>query len=101
MTFVADLKGDIVGFIDSRIEQPLDAMHRDMIYCHISEIAVSSRHQGKGVGERLLRTAEDWGRHRGAELASLEYHAANSRAASFYQERLGYRPASITAIKRL
>jgi hypothetical protein len=37
----------------------------------------------------------------GAEFASLEYHAANTRAGLFYQERMGYRPAAITAIRRL
>jgi ribosomal protein S18 acetylase RimI-like enzyme len=76
-------------------------MHREILYCHIAEIAVSSRHQNQGIGSRLLQAAEDWGRQQGAEFASLEYHTANTRASSFYQQRMGYRPASITAIKRL
>jgi ribosomal protein S18 acetylase RimI-like enzyme len=101
MTLVAELSGEIVGFIDAQLEQSLDLMHRDMIYCHIAEIAVSYRHQSQGIGGRLLRAAEDWGRRQGAEFASLEYHAANIRAGSFYQHRMGYRLASITAIKRL
>ena len=101
ITFVAELSGDIVGFIDARLEQSLDPMYRKMTYCHIAEIAVSYRHQNQGVGGRLLRAAEDWGRSQGAELASLEYHSANIRAGSFYQRRMGYRPAAITAIKRL
>jgi len=41
------------------------------------------------------------GRRRGAEFASVEYHTANVRASSFYQQRMGYRLAAITAIKRL
>jgi GNAT superfamily N-acetyltransferase len=48
----------------------------------------------------LLQAAEDWGRRQGAELASLEYLAANQRASLFY-ERLGYHPASVMAIKSL
>ncbi|HLK70027.1 MAG TPA: GNAT family N-acetyltransferase [Bryobacteraceae bacterium] len=76
-------------------------MHREMIYCHIAEIAVRSGHRNHGIGGRLLRAAEDWGRGLGAEIASLEYHAANARANSFYQERMDYHPASITVIKRL
>jgi ribosomal protein S18 acetylase RimI-like enzyme len=71
-----------------------------MTYCHIAEIAVSAPHQNKGVGAQLLRAAEDWGCRRGAEYASLEHHAGNPRAIAFYQ-RMGYGPASITAIKRL
>ena len=76
-------------------------MHRGMIYCHVAEIAVSSRYQKQGIGERLMQAVEDWGRRQGADFASLEYHAENNRASSFYRERMGYRPAAITAIKRL
>jgi ribosomal protein S18 acetylase RimI-like enzyme len=101
MTLVAELSGEIVGFIDARLEQSPDEMHREMIYCHIAEIAVRCGHRNEGIGGRLLRAAEDWGHRLGAEFASLEYHAANTRAAVFYQERMGYRPASITAIKQL
>jgi ribosomal protein S18 acetylase RimI-like enzyme len=100
ITLVAELSGEIVGFIDVRLEQSPDPMHRKMIYCHIAEIAVSARHQNKGVGGELLRAAEDWGRRQGAEFASLEHHAANTRAIPFY-EHMGYGPASITTIKRL
>jgi ribosomal protein S18 acetylase RimI-like enzyme len=76
-------------------------MHRKIIYCVIAEIAVSREHRSQGIGGRLLQAAEDWGRQLGAEFALLEYHSANTRASLFYQERMGYRPASITAIKRL
>jgi ribosomal protein S18 acetylase RimI-like enzyme len=98
---VADLDGDIVGFVDVRLEPSVDAMHREMIYCHVAEIAVTSRRQSQGIGGRLMRAAEAWGREKGAEFASLEYHAANTRASLFYQRRMGYGTASITAIKRL
>lgn len=101
LTLVAELGGEIVGFIDARLEQSSDPMHREMTYCHIAEIAVASGHRKKGIGGHLIRAAEAWGRRLGADFASLEYHAANSRATHFYQESMGYRPASITAIKRL
>jgi ribosomal protein S18 acetylase RimI-like enzyme len=101
VTLVAVLSGEIVGFIDARLEQSPDPMHREIVYCHIAEIAVRSEHRDQGIGGRLLRAVEDWGRRLGAEFASLEYHAANTRASSFYQERMGYHVASITAIRRL
>ena len=101
ITLVAELNGEIVGFIDVRLDRSPDPMHREMSYCHIAEIAVSSGRQSQGIGGQLLRAAEDWGRRRGATFASLEYHAGNTRAAEFYQRRMGYRAASITAIKRL
>lgn len=100
ITLVAELSGEIVGFIDARLYQPTDAMHRQMIYCLVSEIVVRSEHQNHGIGRQLLQAAEDWGRRQGAEFAVLEYHAANARAGAFYQH-MRYRLASITAIRRL
>lgn len=101
ITLVAELDGLIVGFVDARLEQSPDAMHRDLLYCHVIEIAVDERHRSSGIGERLLEAAEDWGRRNGAALALLEYLASNTRAAEFYQKRLGYQPAAISVIKRL
>jgi GNAT superfamily N-acetyltransferase len=101
ITLVAELSGEIVGFLDARLERSPDAMHRAIIYCHIAEFAVRREHWNQGIGGRLLRTAEEWGRQMGAEFASLEYLAANVRASLFYQGRMGYGPASITATKRL
>jgi GNAT superfamily N-acetyltransferase len=101
ITLIAELSGEVVGFIDARLEQSPDPMHRDIIYCEIAEFAVSDGHKRQGIGAQLLGAAEDWGRSRGAEFACLEFHTANLRASSFYQHRMGYRPAAITAIKRL
>jgi ribosomal protein S18 acetylase RimI-like enzyme len=101
ITLVAEQNDEIVGFIDARLERSPDPMHREMIYCHIAEIAVSLRSRNLGIGGRLLRAAEEWGRRQGADFAYLEYHAANTRAGEFYQRRMGYCVASITAMKRL
>ena len=100
-TFVAESGGEIIGFVDARLDKSPDPMHKDLVYCHIVEIAVGENSRGQGVGAKLMLAAEDWGRSQGAELASLEYNAANKRAAWFYHERMGYRIASVTAIKRL
>ena len=101
ITLVAEQSGEIVGFIDARLERSPDPMHRELIYCQIVEIAVSKGTQRHGIGTRLLRAAEEWGRGQGAEFALLDYHAANSHAREFYQRRMGYEVASITAIKHL
>jgi GNAT superfamily N-acetyltransferase len=61
LTLVAERSGEIIGFIDARLEQSPDAMHREMIYCHIAEIAVRCGHRNQGIGGRLLLAAEDWG----------------------------------------
>ncbi|HLK18685.1 MAG TPA: GNAT family N-acetyltransferase [Bryobacteraceae bacterium] len=101
LTLVAELRGEIVGFVDVRLDRSPDPMHRDLVYCHIVEIAVRTASRNQGIGERLLTSAEAWGREMGAEFASLEYLASNTRVRSFYHARMGYRPAAVTAIKRL
>jgi ribosomal protein S18 acetylase RimI-like enzyme len=101
ITLVAELSGEIVGFVDARLDRSPDPMHREITYCHIVEIAVSRRRQNQGIGGRLLEAAEDWGRRQGAEFASLEFLATNARAGEFYQRRMGYHVAAMIAIKRL
>jgi ribosomal protein S18 acetylase RimI-like enzyme len=80
VTLVAELSGEIVGFLDAQLQPSHDAMHRETVYCHIAEIAVRCAHRNHGIGKRLLQAAEDRGRQRAAQFASLEYHAANTHA---------------------
>jgi len=100
-TLVAELHGAIVGFVDARCGPSPDPMHRGVLLCYVTEIAVSSAHRSQGAGAQLLRAAEEWGRQQGAAFALLEYLAANTRAAEFYQRKMGYTPAAITMIKPL
>jgi GNAT superfamily N-acetyltransferase len=100
ITMVAQRDGDVVGFIDARLDRSPDPMHRDILYCHIAEIAVDSRYRSEGIRRSLINAIEDWGRRMGAEFASLEVHFANARAGDLYH-RMGYSAASITGIKRL
>jgi ribosomal protein S18 acetylase RimI-like enzyme len=101
ITLVAEHGGEIVGFIEARLDHSPDPMHRPLRYCDITEIAVARPHRNRGIGSRLLQAAEVWGREHGADFAALEYHAANADAAWFYQRRMGYRVSHITAIKPL
>ena len=99
VTLVAILEGKVVGFVDARLDRPLDAMHRDLLYCSMTEIAVAASARSKGVGGRLVEAAEAWGRARGAELACLDYLVANTRAATFYCASRGYRAVSAIAVR--
>lgn len=101
ITLVAELSGEIIGFIDVRLEQSPDPMHRRIVYCHVAELAVDGRYRRQGAGGRLLAAAEEWGRQHGANFASLEYHVANTCAARFYQDQMGYSVAANIAIKHL
>ena len=61
LTLVATLSGEVVGFIDARLEQSPDPMHREMTFCLISEIAVRGEHRNRGIGGRLLRRLKTGG----------------------------------------
>src|SRR5512141_1695942 len=39
ITLVAELNREIVAFADIRLQRSPDPMHRQMLYCHIAEIA--------------------------------------------------------------
>ena len=95
-----DEDGRVMGFAELRLQESPDAMHARFTFCHIVEIAVDARMRGRGIGEELIRAAEEWGRGAGAEYASLEHLSTNGRAAALY-ERLGYREASIVRVKPL
>lgn len=97
-TLVAIDNGEIVGFVEARLQPPVDPMHRPTLFCHILEIAVSADRRSEGIGRALMSAITDWARAAGAEFLSLEYLASNVRAAAFY-ERLGFRAASVVAIK--
>lgn len=101
VTLVALLNRGIVGFVDVRMEVPFDPMRQEQQYCYVAEIAVTEEQRGRGVGQELLRAAEDWGKRQGAAFVFLDYNVANTRAGKLYEQRLGYRPASIVAVKRL
>lgn len=100
ITLVAESGGEIAGFLDARLGEPFDPMHRPMSYCFIVDIAVAAVYRSRGIGEQLMRAGEEWGRRHGAQFVSLEYHIANPRAAAFY-ERIGFLPAAMVAIKWL
>jgi len=101
VTLVAERASEVVGFVDVRLERSPDPMLRDVVYCHVAELAVAAACRSQGIGSRLLQAAEEWGRRQGAAFAAVEYHVANTRAGAFYEQRMGYEVASRAAIKRL
>jgi GNAT superfamily N-acetyltransferase len=71
------------------------------IFCHVIEIAVKGRHRSAGIGAQPPRAAEDWRRRKGAAFALLEFPVATIHAGEFYEHRMGYSVAAMTAIKAL
>ncbi|MCC7567313.1 MAG: ribosomal protein S18-alanine N-acetyltransferase [Methanoregulaceae archaeon] len=83
--FVAEIAGDVVGFIAGGLEDT-----GEEVYGHICNLAVTPSSRKKGIGRVLVKRAEQ---QFAIELASgvqLEVRASNRVAQEFYV-RLGYR----------
>ncbi len=61
---------------------------------HVSNVAVDSDYQQRGIATRLLIALIDRARERGCAAATLEARAANKRAQRLYS-RLGFQPLGI------
>jgi GNAT superfamily N-acetyltransferase len=57
--------------------------------CLLEEIDVEPEHGGRGLGKRLIRTIEDWGRQRGHKKLALSTFRDIPWNAPFYR-RLGF-----------
>jgi ribosomal protein S18 acetylase RimI-like enzyme len=100
ITLVAEAGGEILAFVDARVQQQEDPMLPPAPYCYVSEVGVEASHRSRGIGEQLMRAIEEWARSRGAAWVVLEYNNRNPRAGAFYH-RIGYQPVSTSAIKWL
>lgn len=60
--WVVEADGEVVGYLAARVEE--DRLH-------IDEVDVLREQQGRGLGRRLLATAETWARAHGLKALSL------------------------------
>lgn len=58
-------------------------------YAEIGGLVVDERYRGQGIGEELVRAAEEWTARQGFQELKLRSNAKRLRAHAFYQ-RLGY-----------
>ena len=79
--FVAEDAGTIIGWCDVRRESVPTYAHEGML-----GMGLLPGYRGKGLGERLLRTALDAARRAGFERVSLSVYAQNTRALALYRK---------------
>ena len=89
---VAELGGDLIGYVMCRIEYGFSHMRRLGLARkgHIVSIAVKESHRGRGVGTLLMRSAQEAMTAKTATESYLEVRVSNSEAIALYQ-RLGYK----------
>ncbi|MGD2175528.1 MAG: GNAT family N-acetyltransferase [Candidatus Brocadiaceae bacterium] len=75
--FVAEIGGEIVGFVCTRL-------YRTTCIGHIANIAVEPAHQGMGVGRQLLQAALEHFRQCGMRYARVETMEQNYKGRKLY-----------------
>jgi ribosomal protein S18 acetylase RimI-like enzyme len=68
--------------------------------CHISDLAVARNHDGKGIGQALLRYAESFAKEHRYERLQLSVFPGNERARKLYEEA-GYGIDMLRMVKPL
>ena len=81
---VAEHRSELLGFCTAYLE--LNSV-RFGPRCWVEDLAVSPEHRSQGVGAKLLDTASDWARDRGATHIELDTGVARADAQRFYESR--------------
>lgn len=80
--FVAEnAEGERVGFI--HLQRTEDFFNKRS-NCHVSDLAVSPKHEGTGIGKALLAHAEGWAREHHCQMLTLAVFPDNERALALY-----------------
>jgi len=80
-TWVAEQDGEVAGYICAEV---LDGN------THVDQVSVAPAHAGQGIGARLVRFVEAWGRAAGRPATTLTTFIEVPWNAPYYR-RLGYR----------
>ena len=96
-TFVAVMRGVVVGFIGIAQELGYEISGE---YLRIIALAVSSEHQNKGIGSKILRHVESIAHQNGVSYFTLSSSMYRTAAHAFY-ERNGYMKKSYSFSKGL
>lgn len=106
VTFVAELDGAVVGFVNASLREPrADAakqIQRDqgIRRAWVGAIAVLESQRQRGAGRALLRAVEEWARRQGAAAVQLDVLRSNQPAMALYQGS-GFAETAVVMEKRL
>ena len=81
--FLAESDNEVIGFISVEV-------HRDEHeYIYLDDFSVSDKYRGNGIGNALLKEAEEYGKSVKVTASLLHVEKTNERAFNFYK-RNGY-----------
>jgi GNAT superfamily N-acetyltransferase len=97
----------VIGFILAFIRSPVADAARQFVRdvsvtrLEIAALLVQQRYWRQGVGGRLLREAEVWGRAQGAVVVVLDTYHASPVSVPFYEQHMGYERTALAFRKEL
>ncbi len=107
VTFVAELDGQVAGWVEAELQAPADDADKQMLRdlgrarVIVNNLAVDHSRWHAGIGTALMNAAEEWGKERGAEVAGLDTYVESPVSVPFYEKRMGYSRYSIMFRKHL
>ena len=107
LALVAESEGQVIGYLEARIEQPLEAArfqsNPDLgeTRLFINYLVTAPAFWRRGVGRRLVEAAEEWGRGRGATVAICDTHIGSPVSLPFWEDGMGYRRRAVVLRKPL
>ena len=97
IVILAEASGEPAGFLAARVRRAPPWFGGDAVG-FVSEVWVEPAHRGRGVGERLVRAAEEWFRAQGIERAELQVMMDNEAARALYA-KLGWRAELVQMVR--
>jgi GNAT superfamily N-acetyltransferase len=87
--FVSDHADQVVAFITVFLVRETSPLLQPVLLARVGSVCVAAHLRGRGIGQSLMRTAEQWAVQRGASYLRLNVWGFNGEALRFY-EKLGY-----------
>ena len=107
LALVAEIDGEVAGYLESSIQAPVDSARWQSQSdvgerrLHINYLGTGEGYKRRGVATALVEAAESWGRDRGATVAVCDTWIDSPMSVPFWEERMGYRRRAIIFRKSL
>jgi GNAT superfamily N-acetyltransferase len=107
LRLVAERDGEIVGALAARLIAPVQrgrhAAEGELgeIRLRIDYLATAAGRRRTGIGTRLVRAAEAWGRESGATIAETITSQDSPLSVPFWEDRMGYEETPTSLERRL
>jgi ribosomal protein S18 acetylase RimI-like enzyme len=107
LALVAELEVRVVGYLEASLIEPPDSARwqgeadAGRVRLFINFVGTDDGYRQRGIATKLVTTAEDWGRDRGAVVATLDTWIESPLSIPFWERRMGYQRKNVIFRKPL